>query len=437
MTTVDRVYRAVVRSTDAPDTNLPGDAGDHVAHNAVQTVGSLTLTKIGDRIVDAKTVLTWLLGAVGAPTGLTALLVPIRESGSLLPQVLVARAVAGRPHRKPAWLIGALGQAAAVAAMAVAALTLDGWAAGAAILVALAAFALFRSICSLTIKDVMGRTIPTGQRGQVTGWATTASGLVAITVGVGIRAIGEDGGTALFAALLAGAATLWIASAGVFWRVREPAVDDDRDASETITGSLRLLRDDPPFRRFVIARTLLLVSALTPPFVVVMAQAATGVDAAGLGPFVVAAGLASLIGGRLWGPVADRSSRRLIAAASGGASVLVIAFVLATNVEALATSAWWYVGVYLAIAIVHEGARLGRSTYVVDLGDQGGRTDYVAVSNTAMGVLLLVAGGISSLIAMLGPEAALIALAIVGLIGVPVSLSLPEVGAGRQATNGP
>jgi hypothetical protein len=432
MSAVERVYRTVVRATGGPDRDLPGDAGDHVAHNAVLTVGSLTLTKIGDRIVDAKTVLTWLLGAVGAPTGLTALLVPIRESGSLLPQVLVARAVAGHPRRTPAWMIGALGQAASVAAMAGAALMLEGVAAGIAILLALAAFALFRSVCSLTIKDVMGRTIPTGQRGQVTGWATTASGLVAITVGIGIRAVGEDGGTALFAALLAGAATLWVASAGVFRRVREPAITDDEDASETIAGSLRLLRDDAPFRRFVVARTLLLVSALTPPFVVVMAQDAGGVDAAGLGPFVVAAGLASLVGGRLWGPIADRSSRRLIAAASGAASVLAIAFVVATNVEALAASAWWYVGVYLAIAIVHEGARLGRSTYVVDLGDDGGRTDYVAVSNTAMGVLLLVAGGLSSLIAILGPEAALIALSLVGLAGVPVSLSLPEVGAGRS-----
>jgi hypothetical protein len=431
MTAAERVYRTLVRSTGAPDRGLPGDAHDHVAHNAVHTVGSLTLTKIGDRIVDPKTVLPWLLGAVGAPTGLTALLVPIREAGSMLPQVLVARAVAGRPRRQPAWVVGALGQAAAVAAMAVAALSLEGVVAGVAILLALATFALFRSICSLTIKDVMGRTIPTGQRGQVTGWATTASGLVAITVGVGIRAIGEDGGTALFAALLAGAATLWVASAGVFWRLREPAIADD-DASETIAGALRLLRNDAPFRRFVVARTLLLVSALTPPFIVVMAQDATGVDAAGLGPFVVAAGLASLVGGRLWGPVADRSSRRLIAAASGSASALAIAFVLATNVEALAASAWWYVGVYLAIALIHEGARLGRSIYVVDLGDQGGRTDYVAVSNTAMGVLLLVAGGLSSLIAILGPEAALIALALVGLVGVPVSLSLPEVGAGRS-----
>jgi hypothetical protein len=429
-----RAYARLVRSEvqDPADVEaLPGDADEHVAHNAVLTVGSLTLTKIGDRIVDAKTVLTWLVGAVGAPAAITGLLVPIRESGALLPQVLVARFVAGRPRRRPTWLAGAIGQGVAVAAMALIALTLGGVAAGVALLVALAAFATFRSVCSLTIKDVMGRTIPTGERGQVTGWATTASGLVAITVGLGIRALGQDAGTAVFAGLLAAAAVLWFASAAVFLRVREPAVPDDRDAREGVTASLRLLVTDAPFRRFVLARTLLLVSALTPPYVVVLAQESTGSAIAGLGPFVVAAGVASLVGGRLWGPFADRSSRRLIAIASGTASVIAILFVVVTRAGLLVEQSWWYVVTYFALALVHEGARLGRSTYVVDLGDTGGRTDYVAVSNTAMGVLLLVVGAASSVVALLGPTAAMLMLAGIGLVGVPVSLSMDEVGAGR------
>jgi hypothetical protein len=431
---VDRVYARLVRSA-APDpadvAALPGDADRWIAHNAVHTVGALTLTKVGDRIVDAKTVLTWLLGAVGAPAGLTGLLVPVRESGALLPQVLVARVVAGRPRRQPTWLVGALGQAAAVAAMAVVAFTLTGAAAGVALVLALAVFATFRSVCSLTIKDVMGRTIPTGERGQVTGWATTASGVVAITVGLAIRGLGEDAGTAVLGGLLAGAAVLWLASAAVFLRVREPRVEDDRDARDGVGASLRLLATDAPFRRFVLARTMLLVSALTPPYVVVLAQDATGVSVAGLGPYVVAAGVASLVGGRLWGPFADRSSRRLIAGASGGAALLVLVFLAASQLDALGGASWWYVATYFALALVHEGARLGRSTYVVDLGDRGARTDYVAVSNTAMGLLLLVVGGISSVVALAGPTAALLLLSGIGLAGIPVSLSMDEVGAGQ------
>ncbi len=412
--------------------SLPGDAGDHVANSALRTVGALTLTKIGDRVVDAKTVLAWLLGSMGAPAGLTGLLVPIRESGALLPQVAVARAVADQARRTPAWLVGAVGQALAVAVMAGIAATMDGLAGGIALLAALAVFAVFRAVCSLTVKDVMGRTIPTGERGQVTGWSTTASGLVAITVGLGIRALGEDAGTAVFAALLAGAAMMWVGSAVAFAGIHEPAVEEPSVAGQGILYSLRLLRTDRPFRRFVISRTLLLVSALTPPFVVARAADATDASVSGLGPFVVAAGVASLLGGRLWGPVADRSSRRLIAAASGTASVIGLAFLALSQIPTLADLTWWYVGVYLLLALVHEGARLGRSTYVVDLGDGGGRTDYVAVSNTAMGVLLLVVGAISSAVALFGTGPAIVLLSIVGLVGVPVSLSLPEVGRGAM-----
>ncbi len=148
---VDRLYARLVRSEvrDPADVEaLPGDADAHVARNAVHTVGALTLTKIGDRIVDAKTVLTWLMGALAAPAALTGLLVPVRESGALLPQVLVARFVAGRPRRQPTWLFGAVGQAASVAAMAVIALTMEGVAAGVALLLALATFATFRAVCS-------------------------------------------------------------------------------------------------------------------------------------------------------------------------------------------------------------------------------------------------------------------------------------------------
>jgi hypothetical protein len=82
---------------------------------------------------------------------------------------------------------------------------------------------------------------------------------------------------------------------------------------------------------------------------------------------------------------------------------------------------------YLLLALVHHGARIGRKTYVVDLAEGNQRTDYVAVSNTAIAVLLLVTGALTSALATLGPEAALVALAALGLVGVVVSGALPEV----------
>lgn len=67
----------------------------------------------------------------------------------------------------------------------------SGLAAGVGILVALAIFALGRCLCSIASKDVQGRTIPKGERGQLNGISTTVAGIVAITLGLAIRAFVE------------------------------------------------------------------------------------------------------------------------------------------------------------------------------------------------------------------------------------------------------
>jgi len=190
---------------------------------------------------------------------------------------------------------------------------------------------------------------------------------------------------------------------------------------------MTLLRDDAPFRRFVIARTLLLVSALSPPFVVTLATEQGGAGLQGLGAFVISSGIAALVGGRLWGRLADRSSRKVMMLAAGLASAVVLVFLATLTIDGARELTLLYPLTYLLLALVHHGARIGRKTYVVDLAEGNKRTDYVAVSNTAIAVLLLVAGGLTSALATFGPEAALAALAALGLAGVMVSGALPEV----------
>lgn len=221
---------------------------------------------------------------------------------------------------------------------------------------------------------------------------------------------------------------MWLGAMAVFATVAEPVGEHDESLDVGRAGeALSLLRHDRPFRRFVVARTLLLVAALTPPFVVTLAGDASEFDLGVLGPFVVAQGIASVVGGRIWGRWADRSSRRVMLVAAGTGAVLVFGFLLARTVPGLRENVWLYPLTYLLLALTHTGARIGRKTYVVDLAEGNRRTDYVAVANTAMGVLLLVTGGVSAALAQLGPEVALAFLGLLGAIGVPVARSLPEV----------
>lgn len=445
VSTTERIYSCLVTRSPEAEARLPEQVRRDVPANGLRLVGANTLQSSGDQIVNASTVLPWLFAALGVPPALTGLLKPIRESLSMLPQAFLTPLVLRARRRKRVFALGALVQAGSVAAMAATAALGTGLAAGVLILAALAVFSLGRCLCSISSKDVQGRVVPPGERGQITGLATTASGLVAITLGLGIRGLG---GGSLDAGALAGlltvGAALWVAVAGVSLTLREPAedpeeggkeaVDDGGDDGPLARRSWALLREDRDFRHFVTVRSLLLVSSLSPPFIVMLALDA-GTDAlAGLGGFVIASGVASLVGGRLFGRFADRSSRLLMAVTAAIASAVIVAVVVLAALPAFrggsGAGGVLLVSAYFLLTLAHTGVRVGRKTYLMDMASGDTRTVYTAVSNTAMGVILLVVGAVSAALAAASATWALLLLAALGAAGVVAGLRLPEVSRG-------
>lgn len=453
MSATRRVFDRILKRDEHAENELPGPVKKNLPYNALRLIGATALQNSGDQVVKASTVLPWLFHALGVPTALVGLLVPIREAGSMLPQALLTPIVLRVRRRKRIFVVGALVQSAMVAAMAVIAAFADGLAAGVLILAALAIFSLGRSLCSISSKDVLGRTVPKGTRGQISGLSTMASGLVAITLGLALRVIGGgDPPLWMLILLLAGGAAMWVLAALVYAGVREPVRDDadstvpddpqlTDNAAHHETGlpafadglktTATLFRDDVPFRRFVIVRSLLLVSALSPPFVVSLAVSSGAGALSGLGGFIIASGLSAIIGGPIFGRFADRASRRLMAVGAGVASAVLILMVVVTALPSFDGNtiggAAVFVLTYFVLTFVHTGVRVARKTYVVDMAKGDQRTNYVAVSNSAMGVILLAAGGISSLLALWGVNWAIVFLAALGLVGVVVAARLPDV----------
>ncbi len=424
------LYRRLIRVEDEQE-QLPEPARTHAASNALRQIAAQGLQSAGDQVVNAKTVLPWLLSVLGAPATLLALLVPVRESGSMLPQAALTPWLRQRPVRKSAWVLGAAVQAAAVVAMAVVTATGRGWVAGVGIVAALAVFALGRALCSLASKDVLGRTVSLGQRGQINGTVTVIAGIVALTLGIALQRLGDGAGVAVLAVLLGLSALAWVLAIVVYAGIREPAAEPEPAAQTPgwVRTSWELLRSDRTFRRFVTVRSLLLVSALSTPFIVAMGVAHEDANLSGLGLFVLAQGLANLLGGRSFGRLADRSSRRLMVWCAAIASGVIVVFLLAQRFPGLAESSWLYPATYFLIAVVHVGTRVARKTYVIDVTEGDQRTEYVAVSNTVMGALLLAVGAITGLLATWGNEWALVLLAGLGFAGALLGRGLPEAGA--------
>ncbi|HLR48840.1 MAG TPA: MFS transporter [Corynebacterium sp.] len=403
----------------------------HESHNARRFIIANGVQNLGDQLVAAKTVLPWLFQTAGVPAALMALLVPIRESGSMLPQAALTPWVLNSPSRKRLWIIGGIVQALAALGIGLAAMVMDSLALGIVVLVLLGVLSIGRALCSITGKDVQGKTISKGKRGIVTGRATTLGGIATLIVGISLLFFGDVDRTALIIVLMLGAAS-WAVASIVFTGIIEPD-----ESSHTETNSRERIRwwtdtwamfvRDAQFRDFVIVRSLMLVSALSTSFIVALSHSVGNDSISGLTGFVLASGLASLLGGSVSGRLSDISSRRVMSVGAAIASALLVFIVISAQFLPQQWNFYLLPLGFFAINLVHTAIRVARKTYVVDMAEGSQRTRYVASANTLMGVMLLLVGGISAIVSVFGNQAALLFLAAVGFIGTWRAGKLPEV----------
>jgi len=425
--TTEKAFQAIViddegrACKDIPESACKQEPGNFFKH-----VASLALTKSADGLIDPKLVLSWLMTSLGAPVALIGLLVPVREAGALLPQLLTAGYLRRLQRRKWAWAAGSTVQGLAAAAIGLIAINMTGVAAGWAIVLALAILALARSVCSVCYKDVLGKTIDKSRRGTATGLAGSIASVTVIAYALTLsfhlvdRMLLVTGG--LF---LAGGA--WIASALLFATLNERAgaTAGGQSALKEALNNFSHLRDDPQLRRFILTRGLLTATALAPPFMIAVGSSAgEGYDK--LGFLVLASALASLCSSFVWGRLSDRSSRKVLIF-----SALVAAIILAaTSWLAFAgtLSGGYILPVLLfGLMIAYQGVRLGRSTHLVDMADEDTRAAYTALSNTVIGLLLL-AGGVFSLVAnWFGGEMVLAIMAGMSGLAILAAWGLDEV----------
>ena len=55
---------------------------------------------------------------------------------------------------------------------------------------------------------------------------------------------------------------------------------------------------------------------------------------------------------------------------------------------------------FFLLAIIHQGIRLGRQTYIIDLAQGDTRTQHVAISNSIIGFCILLLGGLGAIISL-------------------------------------
>ncbi|MGY6695149.1 MAG: MFS transporter [Roseinatronobacter sp.] len=401
--------------------------------NFIRHAVALGLSKAADGLADPKLVLSWLMTHLGTPSALIGLLVPIREAGALLPQLFTAARIRAMAQRKWVWAAAAVGQGAGAAIILFAAIMLEGAAAGGLILLGLTVLAISRSVASVAYKDVLGKTISKGQRGTVTGAAGTWAAAVTILFALVLIAFSEAR-TVIVLVALAMAAAAWVLAGAVFTGLAEDrgAQEGGANGARAALANLRYLREDGQLARFILARGLLTSTALAPPYLVILASGEGGAALEGLGALVLASALAGLLSSYVWGRLADKSSRRVLIW-TGISGAVAMMLTLGFAAIGLASTFWAMPLALFGLMVAHQGVRLGRSTYLVDMVGPDLRAVYTAIANTVIGVILLGSGVFGALASLAGAGVTLAVFACFAATGAVVAYGLKELGDGRQS----
>ncbi|WP_139792284.1 MFS transporter [Henriciella litoralis] len=428
-TSLDKAYRMLTSDDEGRVCrDIPESACNHQPRNFFTHIVSLAATKMADGLIDPKLVLSWLLTQLGSPALFIGLLVPVRESGALLPQLFTAASLRHLPLRKWAWTVGSIVQGIAAISIAIAALTLEGEAAGLAIILALGVLAIARSVCSVTYKDVLGKTVSKSRRGTATGTASSVSALFVIVFGA-LLATGFIGRMPIVLAGIFLAGALWVFAAALFSTLEEEpgATEGGANPLAAAFDNFKLLATDAQLRRFIATRGLLISTALAPPFMVTLGTSQQSGNAwGGLGLLVVASATATLLSAYVWGRLADRSSRKVLIFSALAATIALVG-TLILNEMGLLNESWSLPLMIFALMIAYQGVRLGRSTHLVDMATPETRAAYTALSNTIIGILLALGGAFSIMAELTGVPAVLATLAGMSALAILVAIGLSEV----------
>ena len=379
-------------------------------------IAALSANKLADILISAKTTLPALLISLGAPVWMIGWLVPIRESGALLPQAVIGILLRKMRARHTVWRVGIIIQVLAVLAMFLAGLMLEQAKAGWVVLVALVILSLGRSVCSLTVKDIEADIAQKGERGDLIGKASTLSGILTLLVAVPMVFFQESLGIAAILGLVLTAAAAFFCTFMLMLPVKtfvDVAQTDDKSSKKTAFWQF-----DAVVYRFVLVRGLFVHSALVAPYFMLESEA----GAESLLPLYLAAqAAAAMLSSLIWGKVSDNSARKTLQIAG----VIAVAACMGLLITG-AASVWVSGFLFFMLSVAHTGVRTGRKTYSLDVREGQGRTELVAFSNTAIGLILLAFGALYAVLESVLSISVVYVMTALLIVAIALTVILPE-----------
>lgn len=424
------VFKSVLADDDSLDRackSIPEEACRHSARNYKANLYNGAASKLAEQTAGPNLVIPWLLQAIGAPVWILGFAMPLKQTFSLLPQMITAGYIRTLAVRKTVWTISGFIQALCLILMIPSAVYLNPFEAGVAVLFLLIIYSTASGTASVAFQDVLGKTIDKGQRGKLLSARAFAGGVLTIAAGLIISRVRGGSITTLYLLLVAGA-VLWIISSLFFQSIKEEpgAVKGGRNAIKEAAAGIYLFKRYKGFRRYLYARLSLNVIEIAVPFYAFYASELLGTSKAGLGLFMMAIGVSQVISSPFWGRAADETSRKvLIQSALISVAASVVAVVCYFLTDQLAVYAG-LLAAFVLMGLAEAGVRLGRKTYLVDATPADNKSTFTAFSNSLVGVLSLAAGVLGLIAEKTGAAGIIAVIGVLSLIAVFVSAHMPE-----------
>jgi MFS family permease len=386
------------------------------------------LGQTGFRLINAPTFLpAYIMLLSGGSELMVGLALSLQALGMGLTPLVGANLIEHRKRVLPVgFLVGGM-MRLCILLIALSGLLLSGTQTLMAILVCLTLLGLFQGMQGVIFNFLMSKVIPVKKRGRLTGMRNFLAGMTSAGVAWagGHYLLGDVPTAEGYSYTFMLAFVLTSVGLLLLLMVREPeppTVKTKQSLLQRLGEVPQLLRDDPAFTRYFLARSLATMGRMAMPFYILYAGQSIGLSGQNLGIITFAFTMSGTISNLFWGAMADRQGFR-------GAFLLSIGlWVISTFVLIFVTDLWSIVLVFVGIGAAVQGFQNSSINLTLEFGDRDNLPVRIAIANTASEVAGTIGPLLGGLLAALLGYEAVFAASIVFLVvgGTVVRIYVPE-----------
>jgi MFS family permease len=363
------------------------------------------LGQTGFRFINAPTFIpAYLLLLSGGSTVVVGLALSLQGLGQMLTPMMGANLISHRKRVLPIGFMTGSAMRLCVLFMGVAGLLLEPELTLIALIGLLALFGIFEGMQGVIFNYLMSKVIPVSKRGRLTGMRNFLAGITAAAVAYvgGTWLIGSDASVAGYSWTFVLAFVLTSIGLLMLLAVREPEPPTVK-ARVSLVQQFReipsLIRSDPAFGRFIVARAIATMGRMAMPFYILYAGQTIGLSGETLGLVTFAFTMAGTVSNLFWGGLADAKGFRLVLLLSS------LLWIFSAGALMLSSGLTATVLVFIGIGAATQGFEHSARNIVLEFGKRENLPVQIAIANMVSqvtGSIGPLAGGL--LVAGLGYE---------------------------------